>query len=146
MSTSVRLLERRRVTCPQSEAFAYTADFSNIEDWDPGVIRSEKVGDQPIGVGSEFLVEVSFGLGSETITYVISEYQPDSMVLLTGRGEKLTAVDEIRFASRGDMTTIEYTADLTFSKGMRYLVPLMGPLLRRVGARAVDGLAAALDR
>lgn len=146
MSKSVRLHERRWVRRPQREVFAYTADFSNIENWDPGVIRSDKVGDRPIGVGSEFLVEVKFGLATDTMTYVISEYEPDSRVLLTGRSEKLTAVDEIRFASEGDMTMIEYTADLTFTNLMRYFVPLMRSLLKRIGERAVDGLAAALDR
>lgn len=146
MSKSVRLHERRRVRRPQPEVFAYTADFSNIENWDPGVIRSEKVDERPIGVGSEFLVEVKFGMGSDTMTYVISEYESDSRVLLTGRSEKLTAVDEIRFTSEGGMTMIEYTADLTFTKLMRYFVPLMRPLLKRVGERAVDGLAAALER
>ncbi|HEX6299248.1 MAG TPA: hypothetical protein VF148_02135 [Acidimicrobiia bacterium] len=58
----------------------------------------------------------------------------------------MTAVDEIGFASQEDMTMIEYTADLTFANAMRYLLPSTRPLLKRVGERAVDGLAATLDR
>ncbi|HSK06151.1 MAG TPA: hypothetical protein VK990_01440 [Acidimicrobiia bacterium] len=32
----MRLQEQRRVGRPRNEVFRYTADFANIEDWDPG--------------------------------------------------------------------------------------------------------------
>jgi hypothetical protein len=142
----VRLVERRWVTRPQPEAFEYTADFSNIEDWDPGVVASRKVTDGPIGVGTRFELEVKFGAGTTAMIYEITAYQPDHRVVLVGDGEKLHAVDEITFASHDNMTVIDYTADLTFYNFFRFIRPVMGPILRRVGRDAVDGLVRALDQ
>jgi dehydrogenase/reductase SDR family protein 12 len=143
---AVRLFERRWVTRPQPEAFEYTADFSNIEDWDPGVVASRKVTEGPIGLGTRFELEVKFGAGTIPMIYEITVYQPDHRVVLVGDGEKLHAVDEITFASQDNMTVIDYTADLTFRNLFRFIRPLMGPVLRRVGKDAVDGLVRALDR
>jgi hypothetical protein len=143
---AVRLVERRWVTRPQPEAFEYTADFSNIEDWDPGVVTSRKITDGPIGVGTRFELEVKFGAGTTPMIYEITVYEPDHRVVLVGDGEKLHAVDEITFASHDNMTVIDYMADLTFHNFFRFIRPLMGPILSRVGKDAVDGLVRALDR
>jgi hypothetical protein len=51
---AVRLIEQRWVERAQDEVFVYTADFSNIEDWDPGVVSSRRLGQGPVGVGSQF--------------------------------------------------------------------------------------------
>ena len=37
------LQETIEVPRPIAEAFRYTSDFGNIEQWDPGVIESEKL-------------------------------------------------------------------------------------------------------
>lgn len=142
----MRLEEKRWVESAQPEAFTYTADFSNIENWDPGVVSSKKITEGPVDQGTEFEVEVKFGTGTTPMVYEITEYEPDSRVVLVGRGEKLHAVDEIRFQAIDNMTLIEYTADLTFNNYFRFLGPLLSPTLRKVGEKAVDGLAAALDR
>lgn len=142
----MRLVERRWVTRPQPEAFEYTADFSNIEDWDPGVVASRKVTEGPIGLGTRFALEVKFGAGTTPMIYEITVYQPDHRVVLVGDGEKLHAVDEITFASQDNMTVIDYAADLTFRNLFRFIRPLMRPILEKVGKDALDGLARALDR
>jgi len=43
---------------PIDEAFRYTSDFGNIEQWDPGVNASEKLTPGPVNTGSEFRVVV----------------------------------------------------------------------------------------
>jgi carbon monoxide dehydrogenase subunit G len=141
----MRLQEQRSVNRPQAEVFAYTADFSNIENWDPGVTRSRKVGDEPVGPGTKFDLDVRFGASTIPMVYEISVYEPDERVVLIGKGDKLDAVDEIRFRTEGDQTIIDYSADLTFHNWIKYVVPVLAPMLKRVGTRAVDGLVAALD-
>jgi len=142
---TVRLHEQRTVASPQSEVFAYAADFSNIGDWDPGVVASSKMTDGPVGVGTRYQLEVKFVTGMIPMVYEITAYEPDTRVVLVGSSTKLHAVDEIRFAGDGPTTLIDYTADLTFLSFFRYLVPVMGPALKKVGTRAVDGLAKALQ-
>lgn len=141
---TTRLTEQRWVLRPQREAFAYTADFTNIESWDPGVISSRKVTDGPVGVGTRYELEVKFGSGTVPMTYEITVYEPDERVVLVGTGDKIHAVDEIRFATHDNMTVIDYTADLTFTNYFRYLGPLLKRALRKVGEKALDGLVEAL--
>ncbi len=143
---AVRLVEQRWVERAQDEAFLYTADFSNIEDWDPGVVSSRRIGQGPVGVGSQFELEIKFGGATMQMVYEITEYEPSDRVVLVGRGDKLIAVDEIRFARHDNMTVIDYTADLTFLNWFRNVTRFMGPTLKKVGTKALDGLAAELDR
>jgi hypothetical protein len=142
----VRLVEQRWVERAQDEAFVYTADFSNIEDWDPGVVSSRRLDRGPLGVGSRFELEVEFGRSTMPMVYEITEYEPNDRVVLVGRGDKLDAVDEIRFSRHDNMTVIDYTADLTFLNWFRHVTRFMGPSLKKVGTSALDGLAAQLDR
>ena len=141
----MRLKEQRTVTRDLNHVFAYTADFSNIEDWDPGVTKSTKVSDGPVEVGTRFDLDVRFGSKTVPMTYEVTIYEPPHRVVLVGHGETLDAVDEIRFSSRDGRTVIDYTADLEFRNFIRFLTPVMGPTLRKVGEKALDGLVAALD-
>lgn len=141
---TVRLHEQRRVPKPQAHVFTYAADFSNIENWDPGVVSSTQLTDGPVGVGTRYELDVKSGSGTIPMVYEVTVYEPDHRVVLVGTGTKLHAVDEIRFTSEGDTTVIEYTADLTFLNFLRYLTPLMQLAVRNVGKRALDGLAEAL--
>ena len=142
----MRLHETRTIDRPLSEVFAFTADFSNAEKWDPGVASSRRVGDGPPGVGSRYDLMVSFGSSKFPMTYEITELDLDARVVLMGRGDTIEAVDEIRFEARDGGTHIDYTADLSFTNWIRFVAPLMSPLLARVGERALDGLVETLER
>lgn len=142
----MKLHETRLIDRPKEEVFEYTADFSNIEEWDPGIASSRKLTDGPVGVGTEYEVMVSFGAQRLPMVYEITEYQPNDRVVLVGRGETLEAVDEIIFEARGiEQTLVDYTADLKFQNFIKYVAPLMSPVLKRVGERAVDGLVDAMS-
>lgn len=142
----MKLHETRWVELGKSEAFDFTADFANIEDWDPGVVSSKKIGDGTVDVGTKFEVEVKFGLGTEPMVYEITEYEPHDRVVLVGVGDKLEAIDEIKFSTHDKMTLIDYTAELTFQGLMGWVAPLISPVLKNVGIKALDGLVEALDR
>ncbi len=140
----MRLKERRTVERPRSEVFEYTADFSNIENWDPGVASSRMLGEGPVGKGSRFELDVRFGTSTIPMVYEIDVFEPDERVVLIGKGDTLEAVDDIRFWDENGRTVIDYTADLTFLNWVKFVVPLISPMLRRVGTRALDGLVSAL--
>lgn len=142
----MKLQEQRWVERPIEEAFEYTADFANIESWDPGVKTSKKIGDGPVGVGTQYELDVTFGSATIPMVYEITAYDAPKRVVLVGTGDKLEAIDEIRFSTKDNLTHIEYTADLTFSGPVRYVIPLLSSALRRVGTKALDGLADSLDQ
>lgn len=142
----MRLKERRWVENPRDQVFEFTADFSNIHQWDPGVVSSAKIGNGSVGLGTKYELEVRFGVSTLPMTYEITEYEEPSKVVLVGEGRSLEAIDEIRFSDQDNMTRIDYTADLQFRGFMRYLAPVLSPVMRRVGTRALDGLVEALAR
>ena len=140
-----RLEEQITVPTPIAAAFAYTADFANIEHWDPGVESSNRVGNGPLGPGARFDLRVRFGRKSLPMTYLITEYAPPHRVTLVGQGDRLTAIDTITFEETDGGTLITYVADLDFRGWLGWIEPLIGGRLEKVGKEAVAGLAAALD-
>ena len=139
-----RLRETTTTEIALEDAFAYTADFANIEDWDPGVAASAQIGNDPIGIGTAFDVLVAYGSRRIPMVYTIAEYDPPRRVVLKGEGSTLTAVDKIEFAANGEGTEITYTADLTFKRIAKFFTPFMGSKLDEVGLKAVTGLNTAL--
>ena len=142
----VQLRESRRIAIPVDEAFDYTANFVNVQDWDPGIAASAKASNGPVGLGSKFDVLVKFGAREIPMVYEITAFDPPNRVVLTGTGGALTAVDEIRFTAVAGGTQVDYTADLRFSGLMRLFVPFMGGVLRKVGEKALDGLESRLGK
>ena len=140
-----RLHEKVIIPTPIEEAFAYTADFTNIQNWDPGVAESAQIGEGPVREGTRFDVLAAFGSRRIPMVYTITEYDPPHRVVFVGEGSTLTAVDEITFAEVPQGTAITYTADLTFKGVMRFAAPLLGGVLKGVGRKAVEGLARALS-
>ncbi|MGA7227300.1 MAG: SRPBCC family protein [Acidimicrobiia bacterium] len=142
----MRLHEQRKVHRPLDEVYEYTADFSNIENWDPGVVSSRRLDSGPIRVGTKYELQVKFGGSVVPMTYEINRLEPGERVVLIGKGDKLDAIDEISFSEAGDLTVIDYVADITFHNFFKYLVPLIAPAMRKVGERALDGLVGALEQ
>jgi len=139
-----RLHEQIITKTPIEAAFSYTADFDNIQQWDPGIAASARIGTDPIGIGTQFNLVATFGSREIPMVYTITDFDPPNRVVLVGEGSTLTAVDEITFAEVPQGTAITYTADLTFQGVMRFVAPLLGKVLKGVGRKAVEGLAEAL--
>jgi dehydrogenase/reductase SDR family member 12 len=146
-TSTMRLHETRQIERPVEEVFAFTADFANTEEWDPGVESARQIGSGPVGAGTTYEVVTKFGSSRIPMEYRIEEYEPNSRVVLEGRGETVSAVDTIEFEPRDGGTFVDYTADLTFANWIRHIDPLLKPLMSRlVGRRALDGLVATLEK
>jgi NAD(P)-dependent dehydrogenase (short-subunit alcohol dehydrogenase family)/carbon monoxide dehydrogenase subunit G len=140
-----RLQETIEVPRAIDDVFRYVADFSNIEQWDPGVRASEKLTSGPVGPGTEFRVVVNSGLSPTPMNYRITHYEPPLRVILEGHGGAIHAIDDIRFTAGKRSTRIQYTADITLSGAVGLVQPLMGGLLEGVGRKAMAGLQRALS-
>ena len=141
-----RLQETIKVPRPVAEVFRYTSDFGNIEQWDPGVIESEKLSSAPLQVGTEFRVVVRYGLSSTPMHYVVTVYETPTRVVLEGIGGSIHAVDDIIFTATDTGTEISYSADITLSGPIGRAGPLLDAILRRIGKKAMGGLQAALSQ
>ncbi len=128
-------------TWEREQAFRYLADFATISDWDPGVVRSRRLGDEPLAVGARFEVISSF-LGREVpLVYETIEIDPPRRVLLRAETGAVASLDEMTFDLRpGGGTLVTYDAELTMN-GIAKLAELpMRLAFRRLGDAARDGL------
>ncbi len=126
------------------EAFAYLSDFSTTEEWDPGVVEATRVGDAPVGEGSEFRLVAEF-LGRRTaLTYRVVEYDPPNAVTFRGENSTVISLDRVTFAPSDGGTRITYDADLALKGVFKLADPLLGLAFNRVGDRALAGLRATL--
>ena len=125
---------------PPDEMFAYLSDFSSTQEWDPGVIEAERLGDAPVREGTEFRLLAGF-LGRKTpLTYRIVEYDPPNAVTFRGESSTVVSLDRITFEPSDGGTRITYDADLALKGPFKLADPLLGVAFKRVGARALAGL------
>ncbi|HEY5046075.1 MAG TPA: SRPBCC family protein [Solirubrobacteraceae bacterium] len=130
---------------PPDEMFAYLSDFSSTQEWDPGVIEAERLGDAPVREGTEFRLLASF-LGRKTpLTYHIVEYDPPNAVTFRGENSTVVSLDRITFEPSERGTRITYDADLALKGPLKLAGPLLGVAFNRVGARALAGLRRTLE-
>ena len=73
MSHEIVLDESIEVPRALQETFAYVADFSRIEQWDPGVRSATTLSAGPPGVGSEYRVDMKAGF---SLHYTVLEFTP----------------------------------------------------------------------
>ncbi len=69
----------------RDEVFAYLSDFSTTEEWDPGVVEAERVGDVPLSEGSEFRLVAEFFGRKTPLTYRIIEHDPPNAINILRR-------------------------------------------------------------
>jgi Polyketide cyclase / dehydrase and lipid transport len=135
-------------TWSPQEAFEYLSDFGNTRHWDPSVTRTRKLGDDPVGYGSAFLVVTRFQGREVELQYRITEYQPGQRVVMTAETPRLRSVDEITFEPAGASsgTRVTYNAALTLKGPYRLADPLLQRAFNRLGDAAAAGLERELNR
>ncbi len=130
---------------PRDEMFAYLSDFSSTQEWDPGVIEAERLGDEPVHEGTEFRLLASFLHRKISLTYRIVEYDPPNAVTFRGESSTVVSLDRITFESSERGTQITYDADLALKGPFKLASPLLKVAFKRVGARALAGLRRTLE-
>lgn len=129
------------------QAFDYMADFSSAAEWDPSVVRAERLGEGP-GPGAEFLIVVRLAGRESEFTYRTVRYERPELIVL--RAESPTVISEdtitVRPARSGGGAEVTYEADLRPKGAMRLADPLLGLLFKRLGDNAAEGLRRELSR
>ncbi|MDX1736184.1 MAG: SDR family NAD(P)-dependent oxidoreductase [Halioglobus sp.] len=143
MNKQRTLDESVTVNRPVDEVFAYVAEFSRIEEWDPAVKSARKLTAGAPGVGTRFQVDMKAGF---SLSYEIVEFEPDARLLMTVRSRFFDAREEILFESaKGGGTTVRYIATFDFSSPLSGLDSAFPGLMDRVGKSAMRGLQEALQ-
>jgi len=133
------------VAAAPDRSFAYVSDFTTAAEWDPGIVSSRRVSGEG-GVGTTYEVEAEFRGRTLPFTYVVTELDPGSRIVLHGDGAKAISDDVIELEPAGAGTRITYVADLRLKGVLRVAEPFLGGTIRTMGAKALAGLKTALDR
>ena len=141
-----RFLTRIESNLSQPDAFAYMADFANARVWDPSVSEAKRVGDAPVGQGSQFELIARFAGRDVPLRYEIVVFESPQQVVLEAKRPGFVSRDTISVEASGDGSVIRYDAILAFSGIGRLFDPVMQLIFRRVGANATAGMRAALNR
>ncbi len=140
----IRIQEQRTIPMSQEEAFAFVADFTNVAEWDPGITEASQVGNEPVGVGTEFAVMSNFAGRSLPLTYVVEEWDAPHRAVLAVSTARFDGRDTITFRAVDGGTEIDYVAEFTFRGVMRLAEPFLKGTFDRIGQKAMDGVVAAV--
>ena len=135
-----RIQESVDTDLPLDQVFDFVANFANIEQWDPGAIRSEQRSPGPVEVGTVYDVDVHSGGRTIPMTYTVTEYRPKEQVVLVGDASTVHAVDTIEFFETDSGTRVVYTADLSMKGLLRLAEPFLGGKFKEIGTSAAAGL------
>lgn len=137
----IHLTESITVRQNIDDVFAYVSNLSNIEQWDPGVIVSQKTTPGPIQAGSEFQLKCTFLWFTFPMNYRVTKLKVPKLVVFEGRGETFSAQDSISFSETENGTRIEYSLDLEFGKVSFPIEKFMSFYIKQIGRSAIRGLA-----
>ncbi len=124
-----------------TDAFTYMADLRNFAEWDPGVSRSKMVEGHEPGLGTAYDVSVT----GATLRYETVEYNAPHRVVAEAKNAVLRSYDIIEVSETASGCEVIYDATLTLLGPLGLADPLLGVVFDRIGDRAADGLAKALN-
>jgi hypothetical protein len=122
------------------EVFAYISDFSNTQQWDPGVAKAVRHGSVPVKLGDTFDLDIKVGKKITPMTYEIVELSAPDRIVLHSETKQLVSHDTVTVRTTPAGTVLDYTAELDLKGPLKYLDPLLGMFFKRIGDKAVAGL------
>jgi dehydrogenase/reductase SDR family protein 12 len=140
----ISLHETITVERPRDECFAYIADFTTTPEWDATAFAAQQTTPGPVAVGTVFSVRCRLPVGSVTITYTVTEFEPGTSITLQGECWLFEAVDSIRFDATAQGTRIDYRADFSYRMPFAAVEQALRPGMQRMGRKALRGMARAL--
>lgn len=140
-----KLTESLTSPIARETAFAYIADWSRQEEWDPNTTSSRLIGEGEPGVGSRYALEVKLGRKTVPMEYRITELESPSRLVLVGEGSGVWTEDIITFSETPDGTRVDYQAEIKLSGLLGLVQPLLGRALDGIMKGGRDGMKRELD-
>ena len=137
----------RTITVPgrADEVFAYLADFTTTEEWDPPTESTDLVSGDG-GVGSRYR-NVSKFLGKETETiYTVVTQEAPRLIELTGDTSSMRLHDTIVVEQKADGVEVTYRAEFHPEGAAKLATPLLPPALKALGDAAAEQMEECLRR
>lgn len=142
MSNTITLDKTIEVSRNVEEAFAYIAEFSRIEQWDPAVAKATKLTHGKPAVGSRYQIDMNAGF---SLFYEVVEFENNKRLLMTVESKLFTAKEEIIFTASTAGTKVRYIAKFDFIASIAMVNRLFPSIMERAGSSAVEGMRKALE-
>jgi hypothetical protein len=130
----------------QEAVFAYMADFTNAERWDPGTASARRLDQGELGVGSRFELMVSFAGRTTPFIYEITAHEPPGRLVIEADTDAVHLTDTVTVAPKAGGSVLTYDARLDLKGARKALAPVMAVLFRRLCEKAKAGLERELKR
>lgn len=131
-----------RINAPVERVFDLMADSSNEVAWNSYVSSSERLGDEPVGLGSRFRT-VNRG---QPYDATIVEYDRPNRVGWEVTAAQTDITAGIRFAASGEGTVMETHFDFRPKGPSKVVFALLTPLVRRAMPKEFANFAAFCER
>ena len=143
------MIEMRRALAIDVSAdavFAYLADFTTTEGWDPGTVRTVRLSGDG-GLGTRYLNTSRFAGRTSDLIYEVVALKPGNSLQLRGENASLIAVDTITVTPHpSGRSLITYRIQFAFQGWLRWLEPLLRLPVTRLLDEGVSGLRRELAR
>ena len=125
------------------EVFDYCTDLRREPEWSPRTRRIEKLTDGPIGLGTRYLGEWIRG---DPMTIEFVRFQRPTTWASVGRSRRLVATSEGQVSKTPGGARLVIRMELQPQGPLRYLMPMLGPVMRQREDRNLGAIKAALER
>jgi uncharacterized protein YndB with AHSA1/START domain len=137
-----------RVVTPRSpeEVYAYLVNFDNQTEWRFDVLASELTAGEAGQVGARYHQRVKQGRKEIDSNVELTEAEPHRRVAFrTVDDGPVTVSGAWRIEPQGDQTRIDADVAIQPNGLLKLFEPMMGPSLRKTGARYETALAECVD-
>ena len=141
-----RYVVRIRTSIPATEAFGYTANLTNLTEWDPGVDSAKQVVGDGAGPSAAYDVTIKLPFRTMTLRYetVAFDDRAHTMTVIA-KNALMTSKDTISVEADGADSIVTYDAELKLNGLLGLGNPLLGLAFNQIGDRAAAGLVKALS-
>ncbi|WP_395308973.1 SRPBCC family protein [Mycobacterium sp. AMU20-3851] len=133
-------MEREVVTsATPADVFAYLADFTTTEQWEPGTVRTTRIAGDG-GVGTRYANTSRFAGRTSDLEYEVIGVTPGRSIQLRGQNDSLIAHDTITVRPHDGGSRVTYRIEFAFQGWLRLGEPLLRIPVTNLMDKGVEGL------
>ena len=130
---------------PPDIVFAYLADFTTTERWDPATVRTVRISGDG-GVGTRYLNTSRFAGRTSDLVYEVVGLTPGVLIELRGENASLIAHDTITVTPHPRGTLVIYRVRFAFQGWLHWAEPLLRIAVAKLLDNGAEGLHRELGR
>lgn len=125
---------------PLAQVFSFVAASPSDPSWDSDILEVEPRTAGPTAQGSEFDIRIKPFMGQSRGTLRVTRFEPDRHLELRGHVGPMEPTIRYLFAASGSGTDLRREIDMQPSGFLRFLQPMMRPMIAKRNAEILEAL------